>query len=380
MQRPPPGADADRDAIGAAGPAPTDARDPPAEAARLDFLRSSAAFGTPADPQAAVETIETHMAWVFLAGDRAWKLKKAVRFPYLDFSTLAAREQACREELRLNARLAPGVYLGLDALRWDGRTLSRVPEPVPAEGGRTLDWLVRMRRLPRERMLDVLAARGAATPDDVDALAALLADFYRRAPPLPPDPDASVARFAREHATNARLLADPRFAVDGAADAIARFGHVLARDRDRLRARALDGRLVDGHGDLRPEHVCMTRPPVIIDALEFDPALRRLDPFEEIALLDVECEVAGAPWIGPRIAAALAEALGDDAGPALVPLYRAYRALLRARLALAHLLEPEPRRAAHWRPQAQRFVAAALRALDAAQAAGAVSATPARSR
>jgi aminoglycoside phosphotransferase family enzyme len=335
---------------------------------RLRFLQRPQSWRPAGVTCTSIETIETHMAWVFLVGDRAWKLKKAVRFPYLDFSTPAAREHACREELRLNARLAPGIYLGLDALRWDGRTLSLVPESAASATGGvcTLDWLVRMRRLPRDRMLDVMVTRGALRPIDVDALAEVLVRFYLDAASLPPDADGYVARFAREHATNAAILSDARFGLSEAAPTLARFARALEREDGHLRARSLQRRLVDGHGDLRPEHVCLLSPPVIIDALEFDAGLRRVDPFEEIALLGVECELAGAPWIGARLAQTLACALGDAEGAALLPLYRAYRALLRARLALAHLLEPNPRRPTHWVPHARRFVDLARRELAAA--------------
>lgn len=340
---------------------------PPDQAARLRFLRSPAAYRAIARVPGSVTVVETHMAWVFLAGERVWKLKKPVRFPYLDFSSLAAREHACREELRLNARLAPGVVLGLDVLRWDGRHLSLVPGTAPAAGAETLDWLVRMRRLPSERMLDRLAAGHAVSAADVDALADLLIAFYRRAERPPPDPEGFVERFRREHRTNRLTLADPRFGLAEAGPVLERFEHALERAAPRLRERCLHGRVVDGHGDLRPEHVCLLRPPRVIDALEFNAALRRVDPFEEVALLWVECELAGAAWVGARLARALAGALDDPAGAALLPLYRAYRALLRARLAVAHLLEPDPRRAGHWVPQARRFVALARSELPASE-------------
>ncbi len=338
----------------------------PGLAQRLRFLQTPATHRGEGFVPSSVETVETHMAWVFLAGEHVRKLKKPVCESYLDFSTPAAREHACREELRLNARLAPGVYLGLDTLRWDGRSLSMVPESAASRNGEvTLDWLVRMRRLPRERMLDTLIASGTVTPADIDALGETLVAFYRSAAPLAPDPDACIARFEREHAANAALLSDPRFALRGADRALGAFERALARQDRRLRARCLAGRVVDGHGDLRPEHVCLIRPPAIIDALEFDPGLRRLDPFEEIALLGIECELAGAPWIGPQLARMLSRALDDAQGAALLPLYRAYRALLRARLAVAHLLEPRPRRPTHWIPLARRFVELALRELGA---------------
>ena len=151
----------------------------PADTAPLQFLQSPAAHLGHAGAVQAVETIETHMSWVFLAGEHVLKMKKPVRYPFLDFSTLAAREFDCREELRLNARLAPGVYLGLMALQERGGGLALVPEAQLPTAGRTVDWLVLMRRLPAGRMLDHLIAASLVTPGEIDALARVLADFYR---------------------------------------------------------------------------------------------------------------------------------------------------------------------------------------------------------
>jgi aminoglycoside phosphotransferase family enzyme len=334
----------------------------PGQAARLAFLCAPATHGLP--PQARIELVETNMAWVVLAGPCALKLKKPVRRPFLDFSTLRARERACREELRLNVRLAPDVYLGLDVLEWDGRALALVPASARHRGSRTLDWLVRMRRLPRERMLDAMIERGAVAPADVDAIADTLVTFYRATPTAPPPGDGYVARFEREHALNREVLCAPGLGLaDRAGPVLDRFGARLAALAPALRARVAAGRVLDGHGDLRAEHVCLEGAPIVIDALEFSAALRRVDPIDEAALLGVECDALGAPWIGPRLAARLAAGLDDPDGPALLPFYRAWRALLRARLALAHLLDPSPRHPERWGPIARRFVDIAAREL-----------------
>lgn len=335
------------------------------DAAHLHFLLSPAAHHGHAGAVAAVESIETHMSWVFLAGEHVLKMKKPVRYPFLDFSTLAAREFDCREELRLNARLAPGVYLGLMALQQqaDGG-LALVPETRLPAPGRTVDWLVLMRRLPAARMLDRLIAAGQATPGEIDVLAGVLADFYRRAPAAGVTPPEHVARFRREQAINREVLLHPAFGLPGAAAALVALDAALARHAPLLLARAAGGHVVDGHGDLRPEHVCLLQPPVVIDALEFNAALRAVDPFDELAFLGLECEMAGAAWIGPRLLAACSPALADEPPPALLHLYTAYRAQLRARLALAHLLEPEPRTPLKWPPLAQRYLQRSLSALE----------------
>jgi len=324
-----------------------------------------------------VEVIETHMSWVFLAGDQVLKLKKPVRYPFLDFSTLAAREANCREEVRLNQRLAPGVYRGLMVLEErNGHRVLR--EEGETAAGRTVDWLVWMKRLPSEQMLDRRLALGRVEPAELDALVAVLGAFYREALRIPPDPAAYRARFEREHAVDRELLLRPQFQVPGAAPALDRFEHALAQGHHLLQARAEQGRIVDGHGDLRPEHVCLLAPPVVIDCLEFNAALRQVDPFDELAFLSLECEMAGAAWIGPRLVAGCADALDDEPPAALLHLYTAARALLRARLAIAHLLDPRPRTPERWPPQAQRYVTRALRALDAFERGEAFNATTPR--
>ena len=336
----------------------------PADTAPLRFLQSPAAHLGHAGAVQAVETIETHMSWVFLAGEHVLKMKKPVRYPFLDFSTLAAREFDCREELRLNARLAPGVYLGLMALQERDGGLALVPESALPAAGRTVDWLVLMRRLPAGRMLDHLIAASLVTPGEIDALARVLADFYRRAPAARVTPPEHLARFQREQAVNREVLLHPAFGLPGAAAALDALDAALARHAPLLLARAAGGHVVDGHGDLRPEHVCLQQPPVVIDALEFNAALRAVDPFDELALLVLECEIAGASWIGPRLLASCAAALRSAPPAALLQLYTAYRAQLRARLALAHLLEPQPRTPLKWAPLAERYLQRSLAALE----------------
>jgi uncharacterized protein len=336
----------------------------PGTAEQLRFLQSPAAHEGHAGRQPVVQTIETHMSWVFLVGDHVLKLKKPVRQPYLDFSTLARREFYCREELRLNSRLAAGVYLGLCVLHWDGRALALAVEAARPPAGQTLDWLVLMRRLPRQRMLDALIARDAVDPSEIDALAEVLIGFYRSLPSQELAAAAYLAHFAREQAVNREVLLRPAFALQAAGAALDRLDLALQRHAPLLRERAEQRCIVDGHGDLRPEHVCLLQPPVVIDALEFNAGLRRVDPLDEIACLGMECEAAGGAWIGPRLAARYLATREPQAPRELLALYAAYRALLRARLAAAHLLDARPRRPRHWLPVARRYVDLAARALD----------------
>ncbi|MEW6703662.1 MAG: hypothetical protein AB1430_02275 [Pseudomonadota bacterium] len=343
--------------------APDTGHDP---AAKLHFLLSPAAHGADAD---AAELIETHMSWVVLCGERALKMKKPVRYAFLDFSTPAAREHDAREELRLNRRLAPQVYLGLLALQWHEGEFSLLPaEQLPAPGD-TVDWLVLMQRLPAHDMLDSMIARQAVRPWHIDLLAQRLAGFYRHAARADVCSEEYVARIEREQQANRAVLLDPRFRTGAAQEALDRFAQALTGHTGLLHQRVRQERIVDGHGDLRPEHVCLLQPPVLIDCLEFDPALREVDPFDELAFLGMECQVAGAGWIGPRLWAACAEQLDDRPPAALRQLYWARRALVRARLSVAHLLDPQPRTPGRWLPRGAQYLAQAMGALQRLQAA-----------
>jgi aminoglycoside phosphotransferase family enzyme len=321
----------------------------PTLTAKVAFLSTAAAYP---EPVAEVIRCETHMSWVFLAGDKVYKLKKPVRFPYLDFSTLDRREAACREELRLNRRLAPDVYLGVVRLVATDKGLSI--------GGRgeTADWLVVMRRLETRCALDRAIEEHRVSRYQLDRLIATLARFYRHAKRAHVSPEAELVNWHRNITRDCRTLLDPRFELPlGLIRSIERVQrHFLDRRADVLARRARERRIVDGHGDLRPEHIWLTDGVKIIDCLEFNAQLRTVDPFDEIAYLSLECERLGAAWIGDYVKRGVMHALHDDPGRDLFLFYRCHRATLRARLALAHLLEPIPRTPEKWVPRTLAYL------------------------
>jgi aminoglycoside phosphotransferase family enzyme len=329
--------------------------------AKLNFLQGGQAYG---DARQTPDCIETHMSWVFLVGQLVYKLKKPVRFPYLDFTTLQAREFFCREEIRLNARLAPNVYLGLLALQWRGGYFRLVPEAQLDAHCETLDWLILMRRLPDAQMLHQKICQASVGREDIAALTEVLVRFYRAAKPVHVSADDYMMRFQSSLVSTREVLLRPQFHLDNAALAIDQLDKALTQGAVLLRERASRNKLVEGHGDLRPDHVCLSRPPVVIDCIEFNPQLRELDPFDEIAYLGLECSMAGAAWIGPQVVKSCAIALGDDCPAALLQLYTANRALMRARFTMAHLLDPHPRTPERWAPLAQQYIGRALDALD----------------
>jgi aminoglycoside phosphotransferase family enzyme len=327
--------------------------------AKLTFLQTPESYGATVR---SVTCIETHMSWVFLTETRAFKLKKPVRFPFLDFTGLQAREFYCREEVRLNQRTAPGVYLGVMALHWNGADFSLVGQDGLPGAGETVDWLVVMQRLPSQRMLDHLIVTHSLAPGDLATLAATLGSFFQSAPPAPMTPAAYLQRFADEHAANRIMLQKPQFELADAGHALGCVETIRERMAVRLSARVLGQHVVDGHGDLRPEHICMLQVPLVIDCVEFKPVLRHLDPLDEVSFLALECHMLGDPMAGRDLIDGVVHALGEPADPGLLHFYTAHRALLRAHLAVAHLLDAHPRTPQKWIPRAERYVAHALAA------------------
>ncbi len=231
-----------------------------------------------------------------------------------------------------------------------------------------------MRRLPDALMLDRMILAGKVEPEQIDAVARTLANFFTAGKAAQVDPAAHLQRFARELEIGREVFAKPEFAaVSARAFRITELlENLLDCAPDIVTARVASGRLVDGHGDLKPEHICLNDPPVIIDCLEFSSELRLLDPFHELSYLGMECAVLGADWIGPRLIRHCAEALHDRPSDRLLAFYTAFRGLLRARQSLAHLLEPNPRTPEKWQPLAAHY-------LDQAEAA-ALSLRPPRDR
>lgn len=306
------------------------------------------------------EAIETHFAWVFLIGERAWKLRKPVRRDPMDYGTLEARRQGSLEELRLNRRLAPDVYLRVVPLNRDA-----AGGLAPDGPGDPVDWLVCMRRLHRRRQFDAVLARGPLPDGDLRGLARLLARFYRESRTVLPADEAFAARLGRQIEGNARVLLA---ATTPGGDELVRLQHqYIHLHGAELERRIATGCLVEGHGDLRPEHVFLNCPPVVIDCLEFDRDLRLLDRAEELCFFELECAHAGHAAVGRSVREQCLQALEDPAPAALLDFFRSHRAATRAKLCIWRSGEPDgvdPRR---WLAEAARYVATGL---DDARRAG----------
>lgn len=322
----------------------------PGVEAKVAFLSRPAAY-----PEApgSVERIETHMSWVFLTDRHAFKLKKPVRYDSLDFSSLELRRLDCEEEVRLNRRLARDVYLGTLAL-----TLAPGGALQLGGAGETIDWLVHMRRLPADRMLDDLIRRGKIDEASVRPVAQQLAEFYARADAAEGAADVYRKRLAEGVGSDLRDLCRPEFGLP--AGRVAELAEAqlafLERHRALFDQRVLEGRIVEGHGDLRPEHICLSPEPAIIDCLEFSHELRLVDPADELAFLALECERLGMPVVGRWFLATYTRVTGDDPPRPLLHFHRTYRALRRAKIAAWHLEEPGVRDHEKWQERARGYV------------------------
>jgi len=309
----------------------------------VSFLSQPAAY---AEAPPTVSVVETHMSWVFLTGRDVYKLKKAIRHDGIDFTTADRRRHNCEEEVRLNRRLAPHVYLGVI-------TLTREAGGGLAIGGRgePVDWLVHMRQLPDHRHLDAILRAGRARDEEarIRQAARHLARFFVSAPPEPVPAETHRRRLVDGVKGDLRVLSEERYGlsrdkVATLARAALGFLHDCAAVFD---ARVAAGRIVEGHGDLRPEHIWLDPEPAVLDCVEFDRTLRIVDPADELAFLMLECERLGAPEVGDWFLDEYAGASGDRPPARLLHFYRVYRALRRATIAARHLDDPsvlEPER------------------------------------
>lgn len=302
-----------------------------------------------------VEAKETHMSWVFLAEDRVYKLKKPVKYPFLDFSTSSRRRFYCEEEIRLNRRLTGETYLAVIPLRFE-----RVSGLSFSGQGRIVDWLVEMKRLPQVDMLDMRLSEGRVSKEDVLHIGNLMARFYGGCAPEVVDGSPYLKHLVTEQVINRTVLERVDLGVGDAArpvlDSVDRALETLA---PVIRRRIADGLVVEGHGDLRPEHVHLGSSVQVIDCLEFNRAMRIVDPYDEINYLGLECAMLGAPWIRGVLLDILATRMGNPPGRSLLALYGGFRALLRARLCMAHMLEPPARHPGKWKPLALSYIALA---------------------
>jgi aminoglycoside phosphotransferase family enzyme/predicted kinase len=280
----------------------------------------------------AVTLIQTHISYVVIAGTEVYKVKKPVRFSFLDFSTLERRRHFCREEVRLNRRLARDVYHGVVAICRHGATYEIGPEEDPA----AVEYAVHMRRLPDDRTLDRLLDQGLVSVELVDRIAARLVDFHRAAESsaeiTAAGSPAAILQVLEDNYNNARPFRGRTIAPSDD-DAIQAFARTfLSRHAVLFQARQEGGRIRDCHGDLHSEHVCVTNGLVIFDCIEFNPRFRHIDVASDIAFLAMDFDYHDRSDLSEHLVQRWA-ALAEDADVVrLVPFYKCARAYVRGQV------------------------------------------------
>lgn len=296
----------------------------------IEALTEPAAYPFPVDR---VEVRQTHISAVFLAGDFVYKVKKPVNLGFVDFSTLDRRLHFCQEEVRLNRRLAPEVYLGVVPITQAGGRVTLEGQGPPVE------WAVKMQRLPEHAAFHERLRRGTTTAREVESLARRIASFHQSAAS-----SSTIAQFGRFEAV-ARNLRDiwsqslkqvgltvhPEVFEQGRA----LHEQLLNKLAPMIDSRAARGLPRDTHGDLHLDHVYLfpeRQPPndlVIVDCIEFNDRFRFLDPVADMAFPYMDLKFHGRRDLAEVFANAYFSATGDSEGRGLLPLYTAYRASVR---------------------------------------------------
>ncbi len=287
-----------------------------------------------ADLQAAgYELIETHISWVFLGASEVFKVKRPVDLGFLDFTSLQKRREACDAELRLNQRLAADVYLDVVPITRDALGVH-----VIGGEGEVVDWAVHMRRLAVERRADVLLQAGVLEPRQVDDLAKHIALFHERA-----RCDAETSQHGNADMIRSNVIENFEQTRDSIGDylspqqaqAIETWQLAILSDASRFAARVESGRVRDGHGDLRLEHVYFGQDEriTVIDCIEFNDRFRYGDVCSDIAFLSMDLAWHGRVDLAERFLARYARESNDYELYSVVDFYESYRAFVRGKVA-----------------------------------------------
>ncbi len=297
------------------------------QSAAVDFLSAPATHG--GNP---VEVIETHGAYVFLAGDRAVKMKRAVWFPYMDFSTLERRRRFCEAELRLNRRTAPDLYQAVLPVTRDADGTLALDG-----GGTVVDWVIVMKRFDEETLFERMAERGALTVPLMEALADAIAAFHAGAEKRPDtDVAAAMESTIKGNAASLRSWTGKPFAADAIDRVDGRIAALFEACRPLLGARAASGFVRHCHGDLHLRNICLVDGrPTLFDCIEFEDAFAVIDVIYDLAFLLMDLEYRGLRRLANVVLNRYLARTGDYGGLAALQLYLCARAEIRAHVSAA---------------------------------------------
>jgi aminoglycoside phosphotransferase family enzyme/predicted kinase len=305
------------------------------QALLIQSLQSEAVFDHPVD---SIEVLETHISWVILAGDYAYKFKKAVNFGFLDFSTLEKRHFYCQEELRLNHRFAPLLYLDVVSIT------GSVAQPVINGEGESLEFAVKMRRFPQDCLLGVLAAGRHLLPGHVDEIAALLAGIHDTIDRAGEESDFGrsdgIHHWVQDNFSQIRAALQPG-ASTPKLDRLENWcQQEFSTVRTQLELRRKEGFIRECHGDLHLGNLALVDGRITpFDCIEFNPQLRWIDVMSEAAFLMMDLLDRGYAGLAYRFLNGYLRRTGDYAGLPLLRYYLVYRALVRAKVAALRLAQ-----------------------------------------
>lgn len=286
------------------------------------------AFDHPVDD---ITVLQTHISWVVLAGDRVYKVKKPVDFGFLDFSTLRKRRYYCHQEVSLNRRLCADLYLGVVPIRLDGEHVR-----VNGSRGRIVEYAVKMRRLPQDRMLDHLLAAGGVAAADIDQIASRMARFHAEAETGPQVNRSGSSRVIRrnwiENFDQTESFIGNTISQEQFDFLRAWFEASMRRMRSTFRQRVAEGRIRDGHGDLRASAICMIEPACIFDCIEFNERFRHADVAADIAFLAMDLEAKGHAAFAELFVERYIDESGDAGLREVLDFYLCYRAFVRGKV------------------------------------------------
>lgn len=294
----------------------------------VQALRNPCCYPHPAGP---VEVIETHASWVLLTGVYAYKIKKPVNLGFLDFSTLAKRKHSCEEELRINRRLAADLYLEVVPIG------GSADHPRLGEGAPAIEYALKMRQFDQSGLLDRLASSHRLTTALIRECAQTIAEFHARAARLPVDsPLASAAAVAQAMLDNFSLANLMPGDAAAAMAALAQWTHrELERLTPSLTQRRADGFVRECHGDLHLANITLHEGRVVpFDGIDFNDEFRWIDIISDLAFLLMDLEFRNEGALANLALNTWLEFSGDFDGLALLPLYKTYRAMVRAKVAL----------------------------------------------
>ena len=290
------------------------------------------------------ELIETHISWVILSGDYAYKIKKPIRYSFLNFSTLEKRRFFCRRELLLNNRLTSGIYLDVLPVREGRKGLA-----VGAAEGKIVDYLLFMRRMDGRRRMDLLLRKGEVTRNHMRQIARQVAAFHREALPVS---GAEQAPELNEKFADILLVVDfierelGKEKATFLKEAVEEVSRFLERHKVLLLRRSQAGRVIDGHGDLHSRNIMLLEEPVIFDCIEFNDGFRHVDVLNEVAFFCMDLDFFGQERLADAFLCdylSRIDAAEEERDMQLFQYYKLYRANVRLKVNCLRALQPDHR-------------------------------------